>query len=129
MILLPARVPVKGLFLLTFAILSPCRSLALAKGRLPSMSLNQALLVRLAVKVLGGEVSGKLHFSRGKEMVVVQGGRLTGAPVPSGDSFSQLGASGILCTGPSRARPWLCLWGEGDAGCNWFHRWLKGVHV
>lgn len=109
MILLPARVPVKGLFLLTFAILSPCRSLALAKGRLPSMSLNQALLVRLAVKVLGGEVSGKLHFSRGKEMVVVQGGRLTGAPVPSGDSFSQLGASGILCTGPSRARPWLCL--------------------
>lgn len=51
-------------------------------------------------QVLLGEVAGEENGSAG-----VQGGSLSGALVPLGAWFSQLGASDVLGAGPSRAKP------------------------
>lgn len=61
-------------------------------------------------QVLLGEVACEENGSAG-----VQGGSLSGALVPSGAWFSQLGASDILAAAPSRAKP-SCAFG-GVGGC------------
>lgn len=83
------------------------------------MSLNQALL---------GEVTCE---SNG--LTVVQGGKLSGAPVPSGAWCSHsIGSTRHSYCWSLQSRTLAVLgWGGGgrDADCSWFYRELKGMCV